>query len=181
MDASLSSRLLMELLPPHVATFAQQHLLNPRAPFQIYSQKAVSQLHVFLASLVPHVQPLLDRVAAAMVENQGVTGFVTLVLLMTAVVVVMNWIRRLVLWWTRLVMRVVFWTVVAAVLAWVWNRGVMESARDAVVLGAKVVGYLAVLKDFWMAEYKRYEASGSAGGRPSDGGFGSPRGRSSGR
>ncbi|KHO00115.1 uncharacterized protein MAM_02038 [Metarhizium album ARSEF 1941] len=142
MHASLTSRLLTELLPPEVAVSVRTHLLDPRA----------------LASLGPVVQPLADRTAAAVADNQGVTGLVALLCAVTAVVVVMNWIRRLILWWARLVARVVFWSAAAALLAWVCNRGVVESLRDAAVVGGRVAGYLAVLKDFWWQEYERYEA-----------------------
>ncbi|KAK2589798.1 hypothetical protein QQS21_012524 [Conoideocrella luteorostrata] len=181
MAASITSRLLTELLPPDLAASVRQHLLDPRAPFQIYTQALASQLQGLLSSLSPYVQPMVDRALAAMVDNQGATGLVVLLVLMTAVVVVMNWIRRLVMWWTRLVMQGVFWAGVVLALAWVWNRGVLESVRDAVVLASKVLGYLAVLKDFWMEEYERYEANGSGSGSGSGSGFGAARGRSSGR
>lgn len=176
MDASLTSRLLTELLPPDLAVSVRTHLLNPRAPFQIYKQALLTQINNTISSLMPYLQPIIDKLFAIIVENQGVTGFVVLLCLMTAVVVVLNWIRRLILWWTRLVMRMVFWSAVVVVLAWVWNRGVMESVKDGVVVGSKVMGYLAVLKDFWLQEYERYEARGE--GRTGYGmGGGKGRGR----
>ncbi|TWU77114.1 hypothetical protein ED733_008244 [Metarhizium rileyi] len=158
MEASLTWRLLTELLPPDLALSVRTHLLNPGAPFQVYKHAALAQVQTWLASLAPVAQPVVDKALALAVENQGVTGIVALLCLLTAVVVVMNWVRRLILWWTRLVMRVVFWSVVVVVLAWVLRRGVAESVMDAVVFGGKVVGYLSVLKDFWWQEYERYEA-----------------------
>jgi hypothetical protein len=158
MDASLTSRLLTELLPPDLALSVRTHLLNPRAPFQIYKQALLAQLQAWVSALTPHVQPLVDKLLALVFDNQGVTGIVALLCLLTAVVVVMNWIRRLILWWTRLVLRLVFWSAVVVLLAWVWNRGVMESVADAAVVGGRVAGYLGVLKDFWWQEYERYEA-----------------------
>ncbi|OAA33034.1 hypothetical protein AAL_00499 [Moelleriella libera RCEF 2490] len=174
MDASLFSRLVAELLPPSLANSVRNHLLNPRGPLQFYKRQLSTQMRSLTASLQPHVQPVLDRILALAVENQGITGMVALVVLMTVVVVVMNWIRRLIMWWTRIVARAMFWAGVVVLLAWIWERGVMESVRDGVVVGGKVVGYLAVLKDFWMAEYQRYEADGSAG-RPSSSGRGRVR------
>ncbi|KAG5921335.1 hypothetical protein E4U42_005882 [Claviceps africana] len=173
MAASLTSRLLTELLPPDLAASVRQHLLNPRAPLQIYKRQLSWQLQRAMTSLQPHIQPLLDRLAALVVDNQSLMGMVVLLALLTGLVVVMNWIRRLVMWWTRLAMRAVFWAGVVLVVAWVWNRGVWESVRDGVVVGGKIVGYLTVLKDFWMQEYERYEANGSRGrgtrGRSSSG------------
>ncbi len=52
-----------------------------------------------------------------------------------------------------------------------------EGCEDnAVVLGGKVVGYLAVVRDVWVAEYNRYEGQQNTGYRAAGG-----RGRSSGR
>lgn len=157
MDASLTSRLLTELLPPDLADTVRQHLLNPRAPLQIYRQKAFTYAQSAVSAANPYVQPLADRFLSLVVDNQGVTGVVVLLAAVTAVVIVMNWLRRLVMWWTRLVMRMMFWAVVVVLVSWVWNRGVMESARDGVVLVSKVAGYLSVLKDVWLEEYDRYE------------------------
>ncbi|QPH01192.1 hypothetical protein C2857_005391 [Epichloe festucae Fl1] len=173
MAASLTSRLLTELLPPDLAASVRQHLLNPRAPLQIYKQEAWSRAQRALASLQPYIQPVLDKTISLIVDNQGVTGVVVLLTVVTVMVVVMNWIRRLIMWWTRLMVRAMFWAGVVLALAWVWNRGVVESVRDGVVFVSKAVGYLAVLKDFWMQEYERYEANGSRGR--------GTRGRSSGR
>ncbi|KAG6316002.1 hypothetical protein E4U22_007434 [Claviceps purpurea] len=39
MAASLTSRLLTELLPPDLAASLRQHLFNPRAPLQIYKRQ----------------------------------------------------------------------------------------------------------------------------------------------
>ncbi|KAG6011700.1 hypothetical protein E4U43_008163 [Claviceps pusilla] len=163
MAASLTSRFLTELLPPDLAASVRQHLLNPRAPLQIYKRQLSLHIQRALESLQPHLQPLLDKFTELVVDNQSIMGMVLLLALLTGVVVVMNWIRRLIMWWTRLAMRAVFWACVVLVVAWVWNRGVWESVRDGVVVGGKVVGYLAVLKDFWMQEYERYEANGSRG------------------
>ncbi|KAG6016484.1 hypothetical protein E4U41_004428 [Claviceps citrina] len=173
MAASLTSRLLTELLPPDLAASVRQHLLNPRAPLQTYKRAATWQLQRALASLQPHLQPVLDRILALAVDNQGVMGVVVLLTLLTGAVVVMNWVRRLVMWWTRLAMRAVLWAGLVLALAWLWNRGVWESVRDGAVVGGKVVGYLAVLRDFWVQEYERYEANGSRGR--------GTRGRSAGR
>lgn len=89
----------------------------------------------------------------------------SLVVLAT-VVIILNWIRRLLMWWTRMAMRIATWAFLLALAAWIWERGVFESARDMAVMGGKIVGYLAVIKDVWLQEYDRYEAQqGMAGTR----------------
>lgn len=62
------------------------------------------------------------------------------------------------LWVTALLMRVVFWTCVVSAVAFVYQRGMEQTARDAVVVGAKIAGYGAAVRDVWWREYRRYEA-----------------------
>lgn len=100
-----------------------------------------------------------------MAENQGVVGSAIGLLLLALAVIVLNWIRRIMLWWTRLTMRIATWAAVIALAAWVYERGVFESVKDVVVVGSKVGGYLAVLKEVWLDEYNKYEAQQGMGGR----------------
>lgn len=62
------------------------------------------------------------------------------------------------LWFTALLMRIVFWSCVVAGLAVVYQRGMEQTARDVVVIGAKIAGYGAAIRDVWWKEYRRYEA-----------------------
>ena len=62
-----------------------------------------------------------------------------------------------------------------------YQRGLYETTRDLVVIGGKIGGYLAVLKDVWMAEYERYSEAQNVGGPGVGRGMGGGRGRSSGR
>ncbi|POR31996.1 hypothetical protein TPAR_07820 [Tolypocladium paradoxum] len=159
MDASLTSRLLTELLPPDVAASVRQHLLHPSSPFQAYKRLAAEQG----ARLLSALRPLADWALQCVADNQGAAGLLVLLALLAALLVVVSWVHRFVLWWTRLALRVVFWAVAGALGAWVWNRGVVESARDAVDAVASVVGYLAVLRNVWLAEYDRYEGQQNRG------------------
>ncbi|KAF7559156.1 hypothetical protein G7046_g4992 [Stylonectria norvegica] len=163
--ASLTTSLLAALLPPDLVDYIHTHLLHPHAPLQVFKRQAVLQSQRLLNAAYPIVRPLLDRLLALMADNQGVVGVAVSLAVLAVVVVVLNWVRRLLLWWTRLTMRVAFWAVVLAVAAWVWERGVFESLRDVTVVGSKVVGYLAVLKDVWVNEYHRYEAQQEMAGR----------------
>lgn len=64
-------------------------------------------------------------------------------------------------------MRVAMWGILVALAAWVWERGVWESVRDVVILGGKVGGYMAVLKEVWLSEYNKYEAQQGMGNKRS--------------
>ncbi|TFB06117.1 hypothetical protein CCMA1212_001897 [Trichoderma ghanense] len=155
MDETLATQLLTSLLPPNIATLIQTHILSPSSPLQTLKR------HLLLQAA--HLQPLADRLLDKLSSHQAALDVLLPLATVVATVVVLNWIRRLVLWWTRLVFRAFFWAMVALFVAWVWNRGFLESARDAAVLGAKVAGYVAVLKDVWVDEYKRYEGQQASG------------------
>ncbi|KYK59965.1 hypothetical protein DCS_01099 [Drechmeria coniospora] len=162
-DTSAVARLLAELLPPDLATSVRRHVLDPSSPLRTGARQAGEQAQALLAGLMPHVAPVGDWALRVIADNQGIAGLALLLAVLTVVVVVMNWLRRLVVWWTRLALRLVFWSVVVAVAAWVWNRGVVESLEDALDVGGRVVGYAAVLKDVWLAEYHRYESQQNSG------------------
>ncbi|KAK7426407.1 hypothetical protein QQZ08_007162 [Neonectria magnoliae] len=169
---SLTTHLLSAFLPADLVDSIHTHVLHPHAPLQVLKRNAIIQAQRAFNAAWPLVQPLFERLLDAMAENQGLVGVIASLLVLATVLVVLNWIRRLLLWWTRLTLRIVSWAAVIAAAAWIWDRGVFTSARDVAVVGGKIVGYLALLKDVWVDEYNRYEAQQGMGGAP---------GRSSGR
>ncbi|KAG5975901.1 hypothetical protein E4U58_006893 [Claviceps cyperi] len=85
MAASLTSRLLTELLSPDLAASLRQHLFNPRAPLQIYKRQLSWYLHRGLASPNGDDGPAsragrdrdgdeLDTQAGDVVDAAGVAG-----------------------------------------------------------------------------------------------------------
>ncbi|KFH48092.1 hypothetical protein ACRE_010520 [Hapsidospora chrysogenum ATCC 11550] len=168
-----TSQALSALLPPEMVDYLYTHVLHPSSPVQSFLRSASLWIQHAVSAAIPIVGPLLDRLLDAMSEHQGATGLVVALAVVTAVVVIMNWVRRLVMWWTRLVARLTFWTVVVLVVAAVWQRGLMITARDLVVFASKILGYLAALRDVWVDEYNHYEsqqrtgASGARGSRSS--------------
>lgn len=161
---SLTTHLLSAFLPPELVDSIHTHLLHPHAPLQVLKRNAIIQAQRLFNAAYPVLQPLFERLLNVMAENQGLVGVIASLLVLATVLVVLNWIRRLLLWWTRLTLRIASWAAFVAVAAWVWDRGVFESARDVAVVGGKIVGYLALLKDVWVDEYNRYEAQqGMAG------------------
>ncbi|KAF4977903.1 hypothetical protein FDECE_18296 [Fusarium decemcellulare] len=161
---TLATSLLSALLPPELVDSINKHVLDPRSPVQIVARGVLSQARNVLDTAAPLLEPLADKLVAAMAENQGLVGVIASLLVLATVVIILNWIRRLLLWWTRLTIRVVTWAFLLALATWIWERGVFESVRDMAVAGGKVVGYMAVIKDIWLEEYSRYEAQQGMGG-----------------
>ena len=174
LDDTIITYLLAGILPPDVVESIHTHILHPHAPFQIYKRRALVEAQRGLNAIYPFIQPFADRTIALVAENQGVAGLLVAMVLLGAVVAVVSLVHRVLMWCTRMAMRVVFWASVFAVAAWAWQRGPLETARDAVVMGSKIAGLLAGIGNFWLEEYNRYE-----GQQKESGGRGS--GRSSGR
>lgn len=170
--ASLTTHFLKAFLPPDLVDYIDVNVLHPQGPVQAWKREAVTQAQRGFDTAYPLVQPLLDRLLRAMAENQGLVGIAVVLTVITVVLVVLNWIRRLMLWCTRLTLRVAFWGLLALVVSWAWERGPLQSMQDAVVVGSKIVGYLAALKNVWLSEYDRYEGQQNMAGA---------RGRGSGR
>ncbi|EHK16823.1 uncharacterized protein TRIVIDRAFT_65432 [Trichoderma virens Gv29-8] len=156
-------QLLASFLPPDVVALIETHILDPRSPIQILKRQALALARRGASTVTPLVQPVAERGMAVLAEHQGALDLLLPLATIVATLVVLNWIRRILLWWTRLAMRAVLWAALVALAAWVYNRGVLVSARDAAVVGAKVMGYIAVLKNVWLDEYKRYEGQQASG------------------
>lgn len=163
MGETLATHLLTSLLPADVVALIDTHILDPQSPVQAVKRTALAQARRSADFVLPVLQPLIDRALSLLAEHQGALDMLVPLAVLLATLVVLNWVRRIIMWWTRLAFRAVFWAAFAALAAWVWNRGVLVSAKDAAVLGAKIVGYMAVLKDVWLDEYKRYEGQEASG------------------
>jgi hypothetical protein len=149
--------LLLSALPRDMADFINTHILHPHSPFQTYKRALLAQAQRAVDALSPLAQPLADRLLALVAENQGAVGILISVVVLTVLVFVVTLVQRVMVWCTRVAMRIVFWGCVCGVAAWAWQRGPLETARDAVVVGSKVAGFLAGLGNYWLEEYNRYD------------------------
>ncbi|KAL7790989.1 hypothetical protein V8C37DRAFT_383099 [Trichoderma ceciliae] len=163
MDQTLATQLLASLLPAEIMALIDTHVLDPQSAVQMLKRHALVQARRSADVLLPLLQPLIDRALSLLAEHQGALDMLVPLVVLITTLVVLNWIRKIILWWTRLAFKAVFWAAMVAMVAWVWNRGVLVSARDATVVGAKVLGYMAVLKNVWLDEYKRYEVQQASG------------------
>lgn len=124
----------------------------------------------------PVLGPALDRLTRALHDSPDLVVLGFFVLVLVFVVQLLSWLSRAMLFWTRLALRVLFWSAVAAVAAVVWQRGIGRTVGDVVDVGGKLVGYAVVVKDIWVREYHKYDAQAKGRGPPGSK-FGSGRGR----
>ncbi|PHH72300.1 hypothetical protein CDD82_6040 [Ophiocordyceps australis] len=100
--------------------------------------------------------------------DPAIPVFVGLATLAIASVVTV-WMVRLIIFWTRLALRVAVYTAILMAIALLWTRGVVPCIQEAGGLAVKALGFLMVVKDVFIEAYARYNEEQ---GRPPSSGLG---------
>ncbi|KAH6636622.1 hypothetical protein F5144DRAFT_611337 [Chaetomium tenue] len=146
--------LLTDILPPDTLLYLahlQTTLLSPTGPLQPLR----TLLTHLLTLLTPLLTTALDRLTTILSSSPNIVAATVLLLLAIAVLQILALVRRIVLFWTRVAFRLLFWAAVALVVSWAWQRGVERSVRDVAVVGGKVAGWLAGAGQAWWVEYEK--------------------------
>lgn len=98
----------------------------------------------------PLVMPYLDAAAVRAQDSPGLISVGVLVLFILIALQILNLVRRIMMWWIR----VLWWLSLSAVLVLsasiVYQRGPERTVED-------VVGAVRHLSDVWWREYRRWE------------------------
>lgn len=153
------------VLPEQTVQFLAEHVLARGGAVQT----VLRSLHTFtrnvVAALYPVLQPVLARAGAMLSDSPDFVFVLSLVAIFFAALQTLLWVHRVMMFWTRLMGRLILWSLVAAVLAMAWQRGPEAVIRDAVVFASKAAGYAALVKDIWLAEYNKYDAQTKNNGK----------------
>ncbi|PFH56155.1 hypothetical protein XA68_16971 [Ophiocordyceps unilateralis] len=152
MEAYIFS-LVAGLLPPDMAAAAHHHLLRPDSPLQSCKRQVAASARAAVVAIAD----VATRLLAASDNQGGMAGGIALLVLLAVFMLLLRWVGRLVLWWTRFTLRLASWAVVVALCACVWQRGLAATVRDVGGGGLALMRYLSLLRDVWLAEYSRYE------------------------
>ncbi|KAK8049694.1 hypothetical protein PG994_011424 [Apiospora phragmitis] len=136
----------------------QDNLLHPQTPFQIIGRSVWQRTQQVFQAAVPVVQPLVNRALTALNDSPDIVIVGAVLVFIVAALQFLFWVQRVVLFWTRMTMRLIFYAVLAGALAVVWQRGPEAAIRDIVIFVSKIAGYATLLKNFWLSEYERYDA-----------------------
>ncbi|KAK3298985.1 uncharacterized protein B0H64DRAFT_386780 [Chaetomium fimeti] len=172
MDDSLpwTLSMLTDILPPETLTYLAQlqtTLLSPTGPLQTL-RDALAHL---TAMLTPLFTAAIDRLVTLLSASPNVVAAAVLVVLAIVILQILSLVRRVVLFWTRVAFRLVFWAGVALVVSWAWQRGMERSLRDAAVVGGKAAGWLAGAGQAWWQEYEKAQLAQQQGKVPGHGGL----------
>ncbi|KAK0656149.1 hypothetical protein B0T16DRAFT_398709 [Cercophora newfieldiana] len=148
---------LKSLLPEPVLALLEEHILDPASPFQQLLRQVSAVLTPVAAQMYAVIAPLLDRATQAIAGSPDAVILIFLLAFIVFVVQLLAYLQRIMLFWTRLAFRMLFWSVILALGAVMWQRGLEQSARDAAVLGRQALGFGTMLQEVFMREYRKYD------------------------
>jgi uncharacterized protein YggT (Ycf19 family) len=98
----------------------------------------------------PVILPYLNRAAVIAQDSPAILTVGVLLLFLLIAMQVLNFIRRVMVFWFRLCVKLAFWAMVVLVISAVWQRGLQRTMED-------LVGWGMELRDVWQKEYKRWD------------------------
>ena len=126
------------------------HALNALHTAEPYTRPVFRFLNTVRSQSTPILLPYLNRAASLAQESPAIVSLGVLLLVLVIAMQIINFIRRIMMYWMRLVFRLVFWVGFGLLVAVVWQRGVGRSLGD-------VVGWGEELRTVWWREYRRWE------------------------
>jgi hypothetical protein len=123
------------------------HIYNSCDPYLRPVRRFVTSTH---QTTYPVILPYLNRAAVLAQDSPAILTVGVLLLLLLIAMQVLNFIRRVMMFWFRLCVRLAFWAVVVLVISAVWQRGLQRTMED-------LVGWGIELRDVWQKEYKRWD------------------------
>jgi hypothetical protein len=115
--------------------------------------------------MYPLVAAALGRLTELLSASPNVVAAAVILALAVLVMQILSFVHRLVLFWTRVAFRLLFWAAVGLLVSVAWQRGWERTLRDVVVLGSQLVGWVAGVVDLWVREYERAQAQAQAQSR----------------
>jgi hypothetical protein len=164
-EPTLTSFILSELLPDSWASVIHTQILHPHSPVQVAKRNSILFLHHLFNLAWPFVEPWVAYAMSVLNANPNLVALAGFVAFLAVLVLIIGWVHRFVMFWTRIAVSMLLWGFVLAIAAVVYQRGVFLSLRDLVVLGGKVFGFVVGVKEYWAHEYQRYQAQEMARGR----------------
>lgn len=142
-----------------------QHILHPSSPFQLICRHALTTTYRAATVMHPLITTLLSPLTTPSSPDGGPPAtpsgasltLLTSVAILLVALIILDTLRRLIAWGTRLALRVVFWAAVVAVAAMVWERGLLETVKGLIVWAGRVWGWSTGMVDVWGRELKRWE------------------------
>ncbi|KAH7383602.1 hypothetical protein BKA64DRAFT_712480 [Cadophora sp. MPI-SDFR-AT-0126] len=132
-------------------------LLNLFHTLEPYTRRPILTLHTLYTQYSPILIPYLDSLLRTLHTSPAILSLAALLLLLIIAMQILYFVRRVMMFWFRLVVRLVFWGVIGVLVAVVWQRGLERTLGDLVQWGGEV-------GDVWTREYRKWDGVGNQGG-----------------
>lgn len=123
------------------------HLYHQVGPYLTPLRTSISTIS---AQAQPLLLPILNRAAVFAQESPALISVGVLLLFLLIAVQILSFAKRILMWWFRLVVWIVFYGLFAVLLAVVWKRGIGRTVEDLAAWGQH-------LGEFWWDEYRKWE------------------------
>jgi len=153
---------IYSLVSPEAQDFLQKTILHQYSPVQVFVRQATSFFHKSISASYVFAAPYIDSLLKEQPEAVSLAAFVVL---LATIWIVLSWVRRLMAFVTRLLFGALFWGFVGLVIMFVWNNGIWETTRQAMVVSGKLAGFATIVKDVWVGELRKYEEEARAHAR----------------
>ncbi|KUJ20416.1 uncharacterized protein LY89DRAFT_682153 [Mollisia scopiformis] len=135
----------MDLL--HDLTFEMLRFYHASEP---YTKPLTKLLVTMKNETYPLVLPYMNRLAVLAQDSPAIITVGIFLLILLIALQILAVMKRVMMFWFRLVMRLIFWGVVALVISVVMQRGVGRTVED-------IMGWGEELSTVWWREYERWE------------------------
>jgi hypothetical protein len=123
------------------------NLYNSADPYIRPVRSAIYQLQT---RAYPIILPYLNKAAILAQDSPGIITVGVLLLFLLISMQILNFLRRVLMFWIRLMTTVLFYGGLVLLGAAIWQRGVGRTADDMVAWGRE-------LSEVWWREYRRWE------------------------
>ncbi|KAK4230755.1 hypothetical protein QBC38DRAFT_468730 [Podospora fimiseda] len=145
-------------LPPELLLFVNTHILDPSSPFQAFLRHSTVVFSAATARLLPFIGILIDHFTNLVGENPNIFSGVVIIVLAYVTIQIISFAKRVMLFWTRLAMRLLLWAWVALFISVMMQRGFTTSVTEIVGWVWSVYGMISKVVAIWVREYQAVRA-----------------------
>ncbi|KAK3900431.1 hypothetical protein C8A05DRAFT_35933 [Staphylotrichum tortipilum] len=154
---------LSDMLPPSTLHTLRAAISTSPLP------TLLTYLHTLTTTtLLPLLTTLASQVATLLSSSPTLVAAATTLLLFLVLYRLLRLLQRILLFWTRLLFRLLFYAAAGLIASAVWQRGVERTAQDLMVFGSRVGGWVMMVVGIWVREYEKAQEM-QAQGQPGQG------------
>lgn len=138
------------MIPPSTLQTLQTAFLTSPLPTLLTSLRTL-----VTTTLLPLLTALFSQLTTLLSTSPTLVAATATLALAILLYQILRLLQRILLFWTRLFFRVLFYAAAGLIASAVWQRGVERTVQDVVVVGGKVAGWVMMVVGVWVREYEK--------------------------